>query len=263
MRHENSGALAAAAHARLTGGLGVCLATSGPRALNIVCGVADAHLDRVPLLALTGLVPTERQGHWEFQDVDQTRVLGAVLPRSVTCVNAAQLPALVRNLVGHARQRHEAVHLALPSDVLTQQIALDDDCSSSTRRDARPSFGSWRHRPAPWTAWPRSSRSTVRSPSWSGGGRSAAVPALEALAVRLGAPLLTSLDGKGIVDEAHPHSLGVMGIFGFPGSTQPGTCSASATPCSPSASTLRSRSSPSMPTCSGAHCWSARPTRPG
>lgn len=53
MRHENAAALAAGAQAKLTGTIGVCLATSGPGALQTVCGVADAHLDRVPLLALT------------------------------------------------------------------------------------------------------------------------------------------------------------------------------------------------------------------
>src|SRR5437868_331523 len=80
MRHENAAALAAGAHARLTGQLGVCVATSGPGALNFVCGVADSHLDRAPVLALTGLVPTASQGHWEFQDVNQTALLAAVLP---------------------------------------------------------------------------------------------------------------------------------------------------------------------------------------
>jgi thiamine pyrophosphate-dependent acetolactate synthase large subunit-like protein len=51
MRHENSAALAASGHAKVTGRLSVCVATSGPGALNFLCGVADAHLDRVPMLA--------------------------------------------------------------------------------------------------------------------------------------------------------------------------------------------------------------------
>ena len=73
MRHENAAAMAAGAHGRLTGELGVCVTTSGPGALNALCGVVDADLDRVPLLVITGLVPTAQVGHWEFQDVDQSQ----------------------------------------------------------------------------------------------------------------------------------------------------------------------------------------------
>jgi thiamine pyrophosphate-dependent acetolactate synthase large subunit-like protein len=121
MRHENSAALAASAQAKITGNMSVCVATSGPGALNFVCGVSDAHMDRVPMLALTGLVPTASQGHWEFQDVDQTQLFGAILPRSASCVHPSQLAALLRNYVGHARQQNETVHLVLSSDILSQR----------------------------------------------------------------------------------------------------------------------------------------------
>jgi thiamine pyrophosphate-dependent acetolactate synthase large subunit-like protein len=66
MRHENAAALAASAQAKLTDRLSVCVATSGPGALNFVCGVVDAHLDRVPMLALTGLVGRRFSGMIEI-----------------------------------------------------------------------------------------------------------------------------------------------------------------------------------------------------
>lgn len=127
MRHENSAALAASAYAKMTGRLGVCVTTSGPGALNFVCGVVDAQMDRVPVLALTGLVPTASQGHWEFQDIDQTRVFGSILARSATAVHPKQMTALLRNYVGHAQQHYETVHLALPSDILTTELDPEDD----------------------------------------------------------------------------------------------------------------------------------------
>src|SRR5438045_498716 len=80
-----------------------------------------------PVLALTGLVPTASQGHWEFQDVNQTALLAAVLARSATCVHPNQLVILLRNFVGAACQQQETVHLALPSDVLATEVPPGDE----------------------------------------------------------------------------------------------------------------------------------------
>jgi len=79
MQHENAAALAASASAKHTGTLGVCCLTSGPGALQGVCGVADANLDRAPLLVITGLVARSQQGHSDFQYADQTSLYGATL----------------------------------------------------------------------------------------------------------------------------------------------------------------------------------------
>jgi thiamine pyrophosphate-dependent acetolactate synthase large subunit-like protein len=216
MRHENAAALAASAYAKATGGLGVCIATSGPGALNFICGVVDGHLDRVPVLALTGLVSTANQGHWEFQDVDQSRLFSSILSRSATCVHPAQLPALLRNFVGHALQQDETVHLALPSDILTAEI---DEVNSAFHLDAKQI-------PAPLNLLPPPPQALdivadelqqYRQIVIVLGRRALHCGAdIEQLAEKLGAPIVTSLDGKGIVDESHPHVLGVLGIFGFP-----------------------------------------------
>jgi pyruvate oxidase len=216
MRHENAAALAASAHAKVTGRLSVCVATSGPGALNLLCGVADAHLDRVPMLALTGLIPTASQGHWEFQDIDQTRLFGAVLGRSATCMHPQQLTGLLRNYTGHAQQQHETVHLALPSDILSLAIEPDDDLY---RLDADKLPAPVAMMPPPEAALDVVARDLEqRSQVVIVAGRRAlgCGSALEALAESISAPIITSLDGKGIVDESHPNALGVLGIFGFP-----------------------------------------------
>ncbi len=202
MRHENAAALAASAYAKATGELGVCMATSGPGALNFICGVVDGHLDRVPVLALTGLVSTANQGHWEFQDVDQARLLGTMLSRSATCIHPSQLPALLRNYVGHAVQQHETVHLALPADILTAEV---NDVDTAFHLAAGQI-------PAPLNLLPPPSEAldivadelqTYRQIVIVLGRRALHCgAAIEQLAEKLGAPMVTSLDGKGIVDES-------------------------------------------------------------
>jgi thiamine pyrophosphate-dependent acetolactate synthase large subunit-like protein len=216
MRHENAAAMAAGAHARLTGQLGVCVATSGPGALNFVCGVVDSHLDRVPVLALTGLVPTSSQGHWEFQDVNQTGLFSSVLAHSATCIHPNQLVILLRNFVGAACQQQQTVHMALPSDVLATEVSPGDEFF---RLDPAmlPRPLSLMPPPAPAFEVVAKDLEAFRRPVIVLGRRALGCgPAIEQLAEKLGAPVITSLDGKGIVDESHPHALGVLGIFGFP-----------------------------------------------
>ncbi|HET6343289.1 MAG TPA: thiamine pyrophosphate-binding protein, partial [Myxococcota bacterium] len=76
-RHEQGAALAAEGYARATGKVGVCLATSGPGATNLVTGIADAYLDSVPLVCITGQVGTALLGTDAFQEVD---IFGITLP---------------------------------------------------------------------------------------------------------------------------------------------------------------------------------------
>lgn len=216
MRHENSAALAASAQAKITGRLSVCVATSGPGALNFVCGVTDAHVDRVPMLALTGLVPTASQRHSEFQDLDQTSLFGSILSRSASCVHPGQLTALLRNYVGYAEQMNETVHLALPSDILSAEI---DPQESTFRLDAQWLPVALKLMPPPPAALDIVAHDldqTQQIVIVLGRRALGCGAAIEELAKKLGAPIITSLDGKGIVDESHPNSLGVLGIFGFP-----------------------------------------------
>lgn len=215
MRHENAAALAAAAQAKRTGELAVCVATSGPGALQAVCGIVEAQLDRAPVLALTGVVARDQQGHWDFQDVDQTSLYNALLPQSVTCASSQQLVALLRNLVGYTTQQHAAAHLALPVDVLDEDIAPEDPLFDLSRLRAPelPPVG------VPDAARFAKAATILQEsrPVIVVGRRAAgAGPEIERLAETLGAPLVAAFDGKGVVDESHPHYLGVLGIFGHP-----------------------------------------------
>lgn len=214
MRHENAAALAASASAKRTGRLGVCLLTSGPGALQAVCGIADANLDRAPVLALTGLVARSQQGHWDFQDVDQTSLYGSILGQSLTCSSAPQIVALLRKLSSYALHQQAAAHLALPVDVLAEVIPDDLHYDLPEQQSLTPRMT------------PQLSDHdidlcvaalTKHKPVIVVGSRAiGAGPQIEALAEILNAPIIAAFEGKGIIDESHPHYLGVLGIFGHP-----------------------------------------------
>ncbi len=214
MRHENAAALAAAADSKLTGKLGVALVTSGPGVLQAVCGVADAHLDRAPLLLLSGLVSRANQGHWDFQDVDQVALYRALLPASVAAVSAGQTAALLRAQVSMAEARGVATRLALPLDLLDEALPEGDDRFGS-RGFARgvPRVGG-----LPALAAATAALAAAQRPVIVVGRRAhGAGSDILRLAEQLDAPIVAALDGKGVVDESARHYLGVLGIFGFPG----------------------------------------------
>jgi thiamine pyrophosphate-dependent acetolactate synthase large subunit-like protein len=214
MRHENAAALAASASAKRTGRLGVCVLTSGPGALQAVCGIADANLDRAPVLALTGLVARSQQGHWDFQDVDQTSLYGSILAQSLSCSSASQVVALLRKLSGYALHQQAAAHLAMPVDVLAEIIPDDAHFNVPDQQSLSP-------RITPQISDDDVSNCilalTNRKPVLVVGSRAVGAGAqIERLAVALKAPIIAAFEGKGIIDESHPHYLGVLGIFGHP-----------------------------------------------
>lgn len=215
MRHENAAALAASASAKRTGRLGVCFFTSGPGALQAVCGIADANLDRAPVLALTGLIARSQQGYWGFQDIDQTSLYGSILAQSLTCSSASQIVALLRKLSSYALHEQAAAHLALPVDVLAEPIPDDAHYDVPDRQSLLLRIT------------PQISDDDIascilaltdRKPVLVVGSRAlGAGPQIERLAEALNAPIIAAFEGKGIVDESHPHYLGVLGIWGHPG----------------------------------------------
>ena len=98
VRHEQAAALAADAYGRVTGRPGVCLATSGPGATNLVTGIANAFMDSVPMVAITGQVPTALMGTDAFQEVD---IFGLTLPivkHSFLIRNTADIPRIVAEI---------------------------------------------------------------------------------------------------------------------------------------------------------------------
>ncbi|WNC95452.1 acetolactate synthase large subunit (plasmid) [Paraburkholderia sp. FT54] len=125
-RHEQSAAFMAATHGRLTGKPGVCMATLGPGALNLVTGAAYAHLGAMPMVLITGqkAIMTARQAR--FQIVDIVATMKPLTKASRQIVNGASIPTVVREAFRLAAQeRPGPVHLELPEDVAGSEVGGD------------------------------------------------------------------------------------------------------------------------------------------
>ncbi|MGV3530776.1 MAG: thiamine pyrophosphate-binding protein, partial [Chthoniobacteraceae bacterium] len=95
-RHEQGGVFAAEGYARATGRAGVCMATSGPGATNLVTGIADAYLDSVPLIAITGQVPQHMIGKGAFQETDVFSVTAQVVKHNYLITDINDIPRVVK-----------------------------------------------------------------------------------------------------------------------------------------------------------------------
>lgn len=120
-RHEQGGVFAAEGYARVTGKAGVCMATSGPGATNLVTGIADAFMDSIPLVAITGQVPQEMIGRGAFQETD---VFGMTLPmvkHSYLVWDIAEIPRIVKEAFYIAQSgRPGPVVIDIPKNIQNQ-----------------------------------------------------------------------------------------------------------------------------------------------
>lgn len=130
-RHEGGAAFMADCYARVSGRIGVCLATTGPGATNLLTGVAAAYADSVPLLVVTGMNPTHSWGRGDFQEstpdgIDTVGLFRHVTKRSEVVVSEKLLQPMLRWAFSSARSgRPGPVHLAIPRDVLGRSVNPD------------------------------------------------------------------------------------------------------------------------------------------
>src|SRR2546428_7990193 len=123
VRHEQGAAFMADVYGRLTGKAGVCLATLGPGATNLLTGVADANLDRVPLVAITGQASLDRTHKESHQYIDVMALFKPVTKWQAQIARAAIIPEAVRKAFKVAQtEKPGATHLELPEDVAASQV---------------------------------------------------------------------------------------------------------------------------------------------
>lgn len=215
-KHEGSAAYMAATHARLTGKLAVCCATSGPGATNALTGIASAHADSLPVLLLSGQVATNVFGKGAIQEssvfgTDVVSIFRPVTKLSMMLPNAERAPEHLRAVIRAAMSgRRGAVHLSLPADMLRRQVAFVQERPSNYRAES-----ALVDRRAVLQA--TSLLALARRPcilAGHGVALAGASEELAALARRLQAPVMTSPKGKGVFAETDPLSLGVLGFGG-------------------------------------------------
>src|SRR4051812_4080948 len=125
-RHEQGGVFAAEGYARATGKAGVVMATSGPGAMNLVTGIADAFLDSTPLVAITGQVPTHMIGKGAFQETDVFGVTAQIVKHNYLVTDVNDLPRVVKEAFYIAQTgRPGPVLIDIPKDIqngMTQPV---------------------------------------------------------------------------------------------------------------------------------------------
>src|SRR3954471_10958861 len=123
VRHEQGGAYMADMYGRLTGRAGVCLGTLGPGALNLVTAVADAYLDRAPLVALTGQADLERMHKESHQYIDLVQVMQPITKWNTRLNDVNIIPEAVRKAFKVAEsEKPGATHIELPEDVMATGV---------------------------------------------------------------------------------------------------------------------------------------------
>lgn len=216
-RNEQGAAYMADGYARETGRLGVCIATSGPGATNLITGVACAYDNNVPLLVITGQPPIKNFGKGALQESSCTGINTMAMFRPCTRYNslvshAEQLPTKLFNALMQAQRAPSGPsHLSIPVDILRQPLPQDLDS---------PDFaGLLRRAPAlvdlPAVRQLARLLFSARQPVWLiGDGCGEAAGDLMQLVQRTDGHFITTPDGKGFVNPRHPR---FRGVFGFGG----------------------------------------------
>jgi acetolactate synthase I/II/III large subunit len=222
VRHEQAAAHAADGYARASGQVGVCVATSGPGATNLVTGLAAAHMDSSPVVAITGQVSRPMIGRDAFQETD---VIGITLPitkQSYLVQDAAELAGVVAEAIAVAREgRPGPVVIDVPKDVQNQKAEWKD-----TRVSSDPRAGARGQSLTPGAS-PGSVEDGIRQAARliKGAERpllmvghgvilANAYAEIRALAEKTGIPVVTTLLGISAFPDGHPLHLGMPGMHG-------------------------------------------------
>lgn len=211
VRHEQGAALAANGYARASGKVGVCVATSGPGASNLVTGIADAMLDSVPMVCLTGQVATPLMGTDAFQELDVFGLTMPIVKHSFLARRVEDLPEMVREAFRIAREgRPGPVLIDLPKDVQMADASHLPDHVPATVDPV----------PAPEDARLAEALAAIagaEKPVIYGGGGIALADAVDAFrqfveATRI--PTVLTLRALGALPGNHPQFLGMLGMHG-------------------------------------------------
>jgi acetolactate synthase I/II/III large subunit len=207
VRHEQGGAYMADVWGRLTGRAGVCLGTLGPGALNLVTAVADAFLDRAPLVALTGQGDLERMHKESHQYVDVPRVMRPITKWNARVADPAIIPEVVRKAFKVAEtEKPGATHIELPEDVMASEVEAEP---LPRRRSVQPEPAARELLRAAEIV-----RGAGRPVALAGNGviRAKAAPALREFVRATGIPVAETFMGKGLIPPDNLKALGAVGL---------------------------------------------------
>jgi thiamine pyrophosphate-dependent acetolactate synthase large subunit-like protein len=212
IRHEGAASFAASAYGKLTGRLAACFGIAGPGSTNLLTGLYDAKVDRSPVLALSGQVPSKVLGRGAFQDVDLNAAFAAVARTSRCMLADSDHAELVTLACKTALLERDVAHLVFPDEV--QNLPAGDRAAGSPAGRV----------PALEIAPPTEALAaaverigSARRPLFIvGHGARHEMEPIIALAEQIGAPVATTFKAKGQISDTHPLGCGVLGRSGTP-----------------------------------------------
>jgi len=215
VRHEQAAVHAADGYARVSGRIGVALATSGPGATNTITGIATAYMDSIPILVITGQVPLELIGEDAFQETDMVGVSRPIVKHSYLVRNAQDIPAIIQKAVYIATTgRPGPVVVDIPKSV------TDPNLKFVYERMAKVALRSYNPVLTGHTGQVKKAFNALlmakRPIIYAGGGviQGNASEVLTELAIELGVPVTNTLMGLGAFPGDHTQFLGMLGMHG-------------------------------------------------
>jgi len=212
-RHEQGAAHAASGYARVTGKVGVCMATSGPGATNLITGIATAYMDSIPIVAITGQVSTEMIGRDVFQEVDITGATEPFCKHNYLVKNINKLAEIIREAFYIASTgRPGPVLIDIPIDIQTKTVEYIQPGKPEIR-GYKPTY---KGHSLQVKRIIESIHQAKRPLICAGGGviTSGASTELIKIAETLNIPVVTTLMGIGAIPANHPLCLGMLGSHG-------------------------------------------------
>ncbi|MDP3103352.1 MAG: acetolactate synthase large subunit [Candidatus Methanoperedens sp.] len=213
VRHEQAAAHAADGYARATGKVGVCIATSGPGATNLVTGIATAYMDSVPIVAITGQVPRSLIGYDAFQEANITGITLPITKHNYLVQETKDIPRIFKEAFYIAQTgRPGPVLIDVPKDTQVETIEFEYP-KEVKLRGYKPTYtGNEQQVKKAASIILKSERPIF----YVGGGIiiSNATEELRELAECIMAPVTTTLMGMGAFPSAHPLSVGMLGMHG-------------------------------------------------
>ena len=216
-RHEQGAAMAAIGYARSTGKTGVCIATSGPGATNIITGLADALIDSVPIVAITGQVPTNLIGTDAFQEVDVLGLSLACTKHSYLINDAKQLPNTLEEAFNLANSgRPGPILIDVPKDIQLANLDYQQYLAPSLIKNTLDKTQLYTIPPETIKLAKQMIAQARKPMLYIGGGvgLSGAISELKDFMTLTQIPTVSTLKGLGVADINNPYYLGLIGMHG-------------------------------------------------
>ncbi|MCD7034876.1 pyruvate oxidase [Metabacillus sp. GX 13764] len=209
VRHEEVAALSAAAYAKLTGKIGVCLSIAGPGAVHLLNGLYDAKADGVPVLVFAGQVESSKVGTDAFQEINLENMFSDVAVFNKQATSHEQLPDLLNQAIRTAYAEKGVAVLTVPDDFFAEKGKWDAPLTSDVYAKSEPALD-----PEELEAVLPLIKEAEKPLILAGKGALHARKELKLFAEKIGAPVIATLPAKGVLPDEDPYCLGHVGQIG-------------------------------------------------